>query len=401
MPAFAYKAVNNLGKAVRGRMEAVNLVDLEMRLRRLGLDFIDGSLAQSRRSPWSRGGIKRQELIAFCFHLEQLTRSGVPLMDGLIDLRDSLDDSHFREIVAGLVESIEGGRSLSQAMGESPLVFDKVFVSLIRTGEETGRLPDVLKDLTENLKWEDELAAQARKAMVYPALVGSIIIGVTMFMLIYLVPQLTGFLKNVGTEMPLQTRILLACSEIVVKYWYLVLATPVFVLAGLRALIKSSPRYRYLFDDLKLRLPIVGDILRKIVLSRFATVLAMMYTSGIRVVDAIRLTEDVVGNVVVRDALRQVREQIGEGRNLTQAFHSVGIFPPLVLRMLRVGESTGNLDTALLNVSYFYTREVREGIGRLQAMIEPVMTLALGVILGWVMMAVLGPVYDAISKIKF
>ena len=304
MPAFAYKAVNNLGKAVRGRMEAVNLVDLEMRLRRLGLDFIDGSLAQSKRSPWSRGGIKRQELIAFCFHLEQLTRSGVPLMDGLIDLRDSLDDSHFREIVAGLVESIEGGRSLSQAMWESPLVFDKVFVSLIRTGEETGRLPDVLKDLTENLKWEDELAAQARKALVYPALVGSIIVGVTMFMLIYLVPQLTGFLKNVGTEMPLQTRILLAVSEIAVKYWYLVLATPVFVLAGLRMLIKNSPRYRYLFDDLKLRLPVVGDILRKIVLSRFATVLAMMYAAGIRVVDAIRLTEDVVGNVVVRDALR-------------------------------------------------------------------------------------------------
>jgi type IV pilus assembly protein PilC len=148
-------------------------------------------------------------------------------------------------------------------------------------------------------------------------------------------------------------------------------------------------------------MPVIGPILRKIILSRFASSFAMMYSSGITVLDAIRSCEEIVGNKALEQALRTAGQQIADGKNLTAAFQELELFPPLVIRMLRIGENTGGLDTALLNVSYFYNREVREAIGKLQAMIEPALTVVLGLVLGWVMLAVLGPVYDAISKMKF
>src|SRR5712692_5835994 len=152
-------------------------------------------------------------------------------MEGLVDLRESVENRRFREVVSGLVESIEGGRSLSQALAEFSEVFGKVFVSLVRSGEQTGRLPEVLKSLTETLKWEDELSAQTKKLMLYPAFVGSIVMLVTFFLMIYLVPQMAGFIRNMGQELPLQTRILIQVSAIFVAYWWAILAAP-FVLWG-------------------------------------------------------------------------------------------------------------------------------------------------------------------------
>jgi type IV pilus assembly protein PilC len=184
------------------------------------------------------------------------------------------------------------------------------------------------------------------------------------------------------------------------QFWYLVLGLPVLAALGIKIAIECNPAARFGFDACKLRLPILGPILRKIILARFAGVFAMMYASGIAIIDAIRSTEDVVGNAVIRDGLQRARQLIAEGRNVAAAFQDVGLFPPLVIRMLRVGENTGALDAALLNVAYFYNRDVKESVEKLQALIEPAMTLILGGLLGWVMLSVLGPIYDVITKLK-
>jgi type IV pilus assembly protein PilC len=401
MPLYTYKAIDAQGKAVLGRADAVNLFDLEQRLARMGLDLITG--APTRQTSRLVGGIRvrRQDLINFCYQLEQMTAAGVPIVEGLADLRDSVENPRFREVVAGLVEAIEGGKSLSQALADYPEVFSRVFTSLVRSGEQTGRLPEVLKSLTESLKWEDELVAQTKKLLMYPAFVGTAVLAVTFFLMIYLVPQMAGFIRNMGQDIPLQTRILIAVSAFFVNWWWAILAAPFALWFGVRAAARADPRIEFLLDDLKLHLPLVGPILRKIMLSRFASSFALMYSSGITVLDAIRSTEEIVGNKPMESALRAIGQAIAEGRNLTGAFQDAGLFPPLVIRMLRIGEATGALDRALLNVSYFYNREVREAIGRLQAMIEPAMTVLLGAILGWVMLSVLGPVYDSISKMKF
>jgi type IV pilus assembly protein PilC len=400
MALYTYKAIDPRGKAVIGRVEAVNVFDLEQRLARMELDLVTGA-PSAYATRFLGGRVTRPDLINFCFHLEQLATAGVPVIEGLTDLRESVENPRFREVIAGLIESIEGGRNLSQALAEFPEVFSKVFVSLVRSGEQTGKLGEVLRSLTETLKWEDELAAQTKKLMMYPAFVGSIVLIVTFFLMIYLVPQMTGFIRNMGQDIPLQTRVLIAVSGFFVDYWWAVLAAPFAAWATLKLAVRRNPRVAYTYDAYKLATPLLGPILRKIILSRFASSFAMMYASGITVLDAIRSCEEIVGNKPVEQALKSAGQQIAEGKNLTAAFQDLGVFPPLVIRMLRVGENTGALDTALLNVSYFYNREVRESIGRVQAMIEPALTIVLGAILGWVMLSVLGPVYDAISKMKF
>ena len=399
MPLFTYKAVDPQGKSIAGRVEAANVFDLEQRLARMELDLIDGA-PSTRKTSFMGARIARHELINFCFHLEQLSGAGVPVMEGLVDLRESIENRRFREVVSGLVESIEGGKNLSGALAEYPEVFSKVFVSLVRSGEQTGKLPEVLKSLADTLRWEDELAAQTKKLMMYPAFVGGIVLLVTFFLMIYLVPQMTGFIRNMGQEVPLQTRALIMVSSFFVNFWWAVLVAPLLVWLGLRAAMKHNPAVEYAVDHYKLALPLIGPILRKIILSRFASSFAMMYSSGITVLDAIRSCEEIMGNKTLENALHSAGQQIAEGKNLTAAFSDLALFPPLVIRMLRIGENTGALDTALLNVSYFYNREVRESIGKVQAMIEPVLTLFLGAVLGWVMLLVLGPVYDAISKMK-
>jgi type IV pilus assembly protein PilC len=401
MPLYTYKAIDANGKPVIGRVDAGNVFDLEQRLARMGLDLVTGAPTAQKNRLIGGSKVKRQDLINFCFHLEQLASAGVPIVEGLIDLRESVENLRFREVVGGLVETIEGGKSLSQALADYPEVFSKVVVSLVRSGEQTGKLSEVLKSLAETLKWEDELASQTKKILMYPLFVGSIVILVTFFLMIYLVPQMVGFIRNMGQEIPLQTRILIHVSNFFVGYWWAVIAAPIAIWYGLKAAAKTNPAIAYAIDDWKLRVPFIGPILRKIILSRFASSFAMMYSSGITVLDAIRSSEEIVGNRPLENALRTAGQQIAEGKGLTAAFTDVGLFPALVIRMLKIGENTGALDRALLNVAYFYNREVKEGIDKVQAMIEPAMTLVLGAILGWVMLAVLGPVYDTISKMKF
>ena len=399
MSLYTYKAVNADGRMIFGRIDALNVVDLEMRLRRMELDLVNGEPV-SNHSMFGSSGVPRRELIHFCFHLEQLARAGVPILEGLSDLRDSLEHPRFREVVASLIESIEGGQTLSQAMEGQSKVFNKVFISLIRAGEATGQLPEVLRSLSESLKWEDELASQTKKIIMYPAFVGSIVLGATFFLMVYMVPQLKQFVKNMGQVLPMQTQVLFFVSDTLVAYWYIVLLVPIALVGGLQVLLHTNPVARIRFDGIKLKLPLVGDILRKIILSRFANTFALLYASGIPILDSIRTTQDVVGNRVVRQGLERVEQLIGEGQNVTAAFHSIGFFPPLVIRMLRVGETTGALDDALMNVSYFYNRDVKESVEKVQQLIEPMLTVLLGSLLGWIMLSVLGPVYDVISKIK-
>lgn len=398
MPIYAYKAVNPAGRRVHGRMNAVNEIDLEMRLKRMELDFINGR--PIARHALFGGNVPRRELINFCFHLEQLLRAGVPILEGLADLRDSLEHPRFREVLAGVIESIEGGRTLSSAMAEYPQAFNEVFCNLVHAGEETGNLAEVLRKLFEDLKWQDELAAHTKKLVMYPCFMLAVIVPVIFFMMIYLVPKLTGFIRNMGQEIPPQTQLLMAISEIFTSYWPLIAGLPLAAAFALFVGVRTRPATRYRFHALLLRLPVGGDILRKIVLSRFASTFAMMYASGISVIDTLRITQDVVGNAVVREAIQHAGQRIEEGQNITLAFQSVGMFPPLVIRMLRVGENSGALDTALENVSYFYNRDVRESIERLQTLIEPALTVLIGCLLGWVILSVLGPIYDLITKLK-
>jgi len=397
MPQFIYRAMDANGSIVPGNMDAHNVPDLELRLQRMALDLIDYRETRQRKLRLGGRAVTRRDLINFCFHLEQMSSAGVPILDGLRDLRDSTDHPRLREIITDLVEKIEGGLQLSSALADYPEIFDQSFTSLVRAGEQSGKVHEVFRDLADNLKWQDELAAQARKAVTYPAFVLVIVSGVMFFLMIYLVPQLTAFIKNMGQQLPLHTRALIALSDIFIHYWYVLLAIPIVAWRLLRWQLRTNERFAFAFDGLLLRLV---PVLHKLIIARFATYFALMYAAGIPVLECIRLSEGIAGNRVVAAAMRRARELISEGNTVAAAFKQVGLFPPLVVRMLRVGESTGALDATLRNVAYFYNREVRERIERLQSMIEPAMTVILGILLGWIMLSVLGPIYDTISSIR-
>src|SRR5258706_3155161 len=319
MAIFTYKAVDTRGKTMLGQIEAFNLVDLELRLKRMGLDLVRGGPSR-RAGAWLRTGtIKRSELINFCFHMEQLTGAGVPLVESLIDLRDSIENARFREVISGVIESIQGGLRLSQALAQYPQIFNPGFTSLIRAEEDTGKLAEVLKSLVENLKWEDELAEHMKKLVLYPAFVGSIVIMVTFFLMIYLVPQMVAFIKNMGQQIPLQTRVLIEVSAFFVGYWWALLAVPAIVFLGAKLAARANPLVRYQLDRFKLALPVAGEILRKIILSRFASIFALMYSSGITILDAIRSSEGITGYLVIQEGLKLAGQQIGEGKNATAA----------------------------------------------------------------------------------
>ncbi|MBI5438712.1 MAG: type II secretion system F family protein [Nitrosomonadales bacterium] len=400
MTLYSYLAIDGQGKRHKGLHDAGNLVDLELRLKRGGLDLIDAKLDSGKIRLW-RNKIKRAELITFFFNLEQLAGAGVPLLESLGDLRDTMHDAHFRKIIASLIESIEGGKKLSQAMAQYPDAFGKISVSLIHAGEESGHLPEVFGHITESLKWQDEMASHTRNIMLYPAFVGSVVLAITVFLMIYLVPQLVGFIKSMGQEIPAQTRALLAASAFIADYRYALIALSVASFIAAKLLIASSPEMRYRFDRLKLEMWFTGPILRKIILARFANTFAMMYGSGISIIECIANSRDVANNSAVAKSLDDIRHEIESGKNLTQSFQNTGMFPPLVIRMLKVGEATGSLDKALLNVGYFYDRDVKDSIKKVQVMIEPAMTIILGALLGWVMLSVLSPIYDIIGKVKF
>lgn len=375
------------------------MIDLELRLKRNGLDLIRARVNE-KKSSFRIRKIQRSDLITFFFNFDQLFRSGVPLLECLADLHDSMDDLQFRRIIADMIESIENGTTLSQATAQHPQAFNPIFVSLIHAGEESGRLPEVFEHLTASLKWQDEMHAQTRNMMIYPVFVGTVVIAITFFLMIYLVPQLVGFINGMGQEIPFQTRLLLATSGVFVNYWYVMLVLPVIMFTMFRLALKYRPGLQYHLDNIELHLWPTGPILRKIILARFANTFAMMYASGINILDCIANSRNLANNQVISRSLEQVALEIESGKNLTQSFQSTGMFPPLVIRMLKVGEATGNLDSALRNVSYFYDRDVKDSIKKIQVMIEPAMTVILGLLLGWVMLSVLSPIYDLISKVK-
>ncbi|MGI9228684.1 MAG: type II secretion system F family protein [Gammaproteobacteria bacterium] len=399
MDFYRYKAIDSSGRMQTGRTDAGNTADLEMRLQKMGLDLVHCKQVKARKKSFG-GGIKRRELIMFCLHLQQMARAGVPILQGLKDLSDSTDNPRLKTVVSAMIESIEGGKTLSQSMLDFPTVFSGVFANLVAAGEQSGQLGMVLGKLADSLKFQDEQAAMSKKLIMYPSFVGLVVIGVLFFLMTYLVPELITFVQTIGHDLPGHTKLLIASSALFVDYGWALLLFVLLSVAGLIIAINLSPGLALAVDQVKLRLPVLGPVLKKIILARLASFFAMMYASGITIIDCIRTGEQIAGNRAIAVALRDVRQHIADGNNLGDSFAAAGLFPPLVIRMIKVGESTGALEQALENVCYFYNRDIRESISRLQGLIEPVMTTVLGIIIGWVMLSILGPVYDIISNIK-
>ncbi len=398
---YKYKAIDASGKIRHNCIHADNIADLENRLNNMGLDLINAKLKLQQPFSFAHKGINRRDLINFTFQIQQLTKAGVSILDGLSDLKNDMPTMRMREVIYGVIDEIQSGKTFSQALAIYPHVFNRVYTSLIKVGEETGRLAQVLQDIADTLKWQDELASHTRKIMIYPAFVIIVISLLICYLMIFLVPQLIPFIKDLGGVIPIHTRALLQTSWFLENYWPYFLTTPVIIYVLLKYVASKNPSFRLYIDCLKLKVIIFGPIILKIKLARFSNYFAMMYASGLSVLDSLKISELIMGNTALTQSIIDIRKHISDGGNIADSFAITELYPPLVIRMLKVGEKTGALDESLLNISYFYNREVKESIDKMEATITPVLTIIMGSIMIWIMSAVLGPIYDSLSLLQY
>lgn len=399
MASYSYKAIRDDGKLINGILEALNVRDLESKLERTGCELITAQEKKTGGFSFQKK-VTRRDLIDFFVHMEQMFDAGVPIIDSLNDFKEGLDPSQLRDLTGSLISKIESGSTLSTAMESEGKIFSNLMVELVKVGELSGQLATMFGEIKEGLRWQDELIAQTKKLLMYPLFVGGVVFGVLCFMMIYLVPQMTDFISSLGGKLPAHTRALIAVSDFFVEYWYVVLCTPIAIFFALKTTINNSESARVYFDKLILSIPGIGPVIKKIILARFATNFALLYRSGIGILQGLEITQGVVDNAHVEKKIVSILNQVTEGASITDAFTRTRLFPQLVLRMIKVGEQTGGLDKSLLNVSYFYNRDVKESIDKVQGMIEPTMTVVLGILLGWVMVSVLGPIYELIGGLQ-
>lgn len=336
--------------------------------------------------------------------MEQMQSAGVPLLDTLSDVRDSTENDTLRDIMSEIFRDVSDGSSLSEAMGKHPKVFKPLHISLVEAGEETGDLTSSYLQLIKYLKWVDVIQAKIKKATRYPMIVTAVVLLTITFMMSLVVPQIVGFLKFLDLELPWFTVALINTSDFFVKEQFnifgipiygafIVLFVPAFIYAVVVTLRKSSDGFAYKYDAMMLASPVIGPLIRKISIARYSQTFGALYASGIDVIGALEASRSTVTNLVMLDAMESVEGHVKAGSALSESFNASGEFPSLVVRMVKVGEESGNLTPVLDQVSDFYTHDVNEAIEGLIEMIQPLLTAILGLTIAWIAAGSLGPIY--------
>lgn len=400
MPLYNYTGLNKFGKTIRGCISAANELDLEERLKGIEVDLLDSKEAKpSRFNVGAGAGIK--ELILICIQLEQLERAGVPILEAVADLRDSAESLKLKNLLAEIYEDVKGGNMLSEAMAKHRAVFSEVFTGLVAAGEQTGNLHDTFSHLAAHLKWTHEIRNKVKKATYYPIFMLLMMVGIVSLMMLFVIPKLASFLKAQSFDLPIYTKALMNFSDFFVNYWYVLILGPIILIFIFTTLLRVSYNFSYNWDGLKLKMPVLGSTIRKIEIARFCRFFAITYRSGIGILDCLDIANNVVQNKVLKETVEMVSKSVSDGGSLTNSLRSTDQFPSLVIRMFKVGEDSGNLDTALENINFFYDREVNDAVNGMVAVIQPVLTMVLGAIMMWVSMAVFGPLYGSFSKMNF
>ena len=399
MPLYQYAAINETGQTVKGTINAVNDIDLETRLKGIGLDLVENKEVTKKVPFFAKRRITNKDLILLCIHMEQLDRAGVPILDSLSDLRDSSDNPGMKNLMADLFETVRNGKMLSAALMTHPKVFDDIFVGLIEAGEKTGQISEVLNHLGNHIKWGEALKKKIKKATTYPIFLLIVMCGVVSIMMIYVVPKLSKFLTSQGIDLPFSTTSLIATSNAFSDYWYLIFGIPIVLIFIIKILNRTSEAFAYKFDALTLYVPVIGSTVRKIEIARFCRFFSITYKSGIGILECLEISSGVILNRIVKESVVRARQSVFDGSTLTSALRNGGQFPSLVIRMFKVGEDSGNLDSSLETVNFFYDKEVDESVEKMIGMIQPTLTIVLGVILGWIVIAVFGPLYGSFSKL--
>ncbi len=402
MEKYKYKALNSKGRPIKGVLGAVNENDLFNQLQTANLELVSCVALSSKKSK-SRllQRIKIRDLIQLFIHLDQMDGAGVPLLDALADIRDTTENTALRDAMSEIHRDVSEGSQLSEAMNKHPRIFSNLYVSLVASGEKTGKMSSSYRQLVKYLKWVDLMQTRVRKATRYPMILLVVVVAAVTIMMGFVVPQIVEFIRNMEFELPFATTSLIATSDFFQAYWWLVLLTPLVIIGSVLALRKSSENIAYRIDRMLIEVPVMGPLVRKINIARFCQTFGALYAAGLPILEAIKSATSTVNNRALLEALDSIQSLIKTGSPLSEAFNGSGEFPSMVIRMLKVGEDSGNLTTVLEQVSDFYTADVDEEVQKLIAMIEPSLTMVLGGMILWIAVGVFGPIYNSFEDMQF
>jgi len=404
MPLFSYKAKDRQGREVNGVLEAVDEEELARKLREEGRYLIEAS--ERKGEGVRRGGgalfgprIKRRELITFSTHLASAFSAGVPILQALEDYERRVQSPAFKRVIGDVIEKVRGGASLSDALAGHPDVFPEVYVNVVRVGEASGNIEEVLTDLASFMEWQEDLERNVKQLITYPAFVFTVISGIILVLITFVYPRIGGVFERLGVQIPLIARVMLFLNDLIRGYFGLALAAFLLLLISFY-MLRRSARGRALMDSLLLKLPLLGETLKKIEISRFVHHLGILQRAGIDISRSLQLAGEAVRNSVIAERIARAREGVISGKQLSEALAETGIFPDLVIRMIAIGEIGGELEENLDKVRRYYDREVPAAIKRTLSVMEPllIMFLALGVLL--IAFSMYVPIYRMIRQLK-
>ncbi|HTG02005.1 MAG TPA: type II secretion system F family protein [Nitrospirota bacterium] len=400
MPQFHYKARDKNGAVHEGTMDARARDAVADQLSGQGL--IPVVIEEAARSPWDSGilgrftRVKHQDLIIFSRQLATLMSAGVPFIQSLVTTEKQTESPRLREAIADMRRDIEGGASFSDALAKHPDLFNKLYVSMIRAGETAGILDDILNRLALLAEHDAETRARVKTAVRYPLIVVTAICLAFVFLVTFVIPRFASMFERFKTELPLPTRILIGINTAVHNYWFVIILAAALCLWAAKAYIGTT-RGRWQWDRFKLRLPVFGVLFQKVALSRFSRVFSAMQTSGLSMMLTLEITAETVGNVVIARVVQEMRDSIRDGKGLRAPMEASGLFPPLVIQMIAVGEEVGSIDVMLNKVSDYYDSDVEYALRNLSTMIEPFLLLFVGGIVLFLALGVFLPMWNMIS----
>lgn len=339
-----------------------------------------------------RKRVSSKELVIFTRQLATMLNAGLPLAQSLATVQDQTSSKMLKVIVADLVGSINGGMPLSDAMAKYPKVFNQVYVALVRAGETSGTLDQALARLANQQEHDYDQISKIRGAMVYPAIVLAVIVAVVIFMLVTLIPQVSSMYKDLGKMLPITTEILLAIVNFFAAFWYIIIvALGGLIFFARRWLATSSGRRAW--DSFKLNAPIFNSLLRKMYMARFARTAQVLLSSGVSMIETLKISSEAVNNVLIRDELLQAVNKVKNGKALSEALTNQEYILPFVPQMIKIGESSGGIDAMLAKIADYYDKEVDNAIAAISTLIEPVLMILMAIMIGFIVLAVLLPIY--------
>ncbi len=402
MAAFAYDAINAQGLELSGTIHAPDLSVAREQLQQRGLmpQSLTEQAGKSEGFRTSFKKVKPKSLQIFARQLATMIEAGVSVVGALVTLEEQTDDKYLQEVIADVRSDVESGVILSKAMGRHPKVFNRLFVSMVQAGESSGTLDAVLDRVAHQIEKETQIKRRVKGAMVYPTVVISFATLVLIFMLLFIVPVFVNVFDSLGGQLPEPTKIVMGMSNGLRSYWFIIFPAVAATIFGLRR-FKRTEEGRRRWDTFKLKIPMkIGDVVQKIALARFSRTLSTLVAAGVDIISALEITGGTAGNWVLERSLVTIRERVHEGVPISEPLADDPIFPPMVSQMVKIGEETGELDKMLGKVADFYEDEVDASIQSLTSIIEPILMIGVGVMVGTIVISMYLPMFKLLTLIK-